>query len=112
VPVLFADSVLGRTWWQIRTDISSLGCIANLLGIAAGALEQTKFQLSQRPFHSPLTLDTWTLVGLLYNLPHCVDVVYGAVSAPKPSQFRWLEFVESSSKAVRDHSSKQLIDMT
>jgi hypothetical protein len=59
VPVLFADSVLGRTWWRIRTDISSLGCIANLLGIAAGTLEQTKFQPSQRPFHSPLTLDTW-----------------------------------------------------
>jgi hypothetical protein len=36
VSVLFADSVLGRTWWRNRTGISSLGCIANLLGIAAG----------------------------------------------------------------------------
>jgi hypothetical protein len=58
VPILFADSVLGRTWWQIRTDISSLGCIANLLGIAAGTPEQTRFQPSQRPFDSPRKLDT------------------------------------------------------
>jgi hypothetical protein len=106
VPVLFADSVLGRTWWRIHAGISSLGCIANLLGIAAGTPEQTKFQPSPRPCHSPLTLDTgadYTL-RLLYNLPHCVNVVYGAVSAPKLSLFRRLEFVESSRKTVRDHS--------
>jgi hypothetical protein len=40
-----------------------------------------------------------------------VDVVYGAVSAPKPSLFRWLEFVESSRKTICEHSLKQLIDM-
>jgi hypothetical protein len=51
------------------------------------------------------------LFGLLYNLPHCVDVVYSAVFAPKPSLFQWFEFSEFSRKTVRDYSWKQFIDM-
>jgi hypothetical protein len=35
--------VLGRTWWRIHIGISSLGCIANLLGMAAGTPKQTDF---------------------------------------------------------------------
>lgn len=49
------------------------------------------------------------LFGILYNLPHC-DVVYGAISVPKPSLFRWLEFVESLGKTIRDDFLKQLMD--